>query len=1368
LKKIWALFIIFVFFYILTSLIFPVHAETKQLKVAIIDNWSEYLLDPRGRVIWGYSMREENLPANWLKEALEVNGFYVKIIKLYNTTQTGVSINFSEFDVLIIWRGDFRFSTELVDKIKSANKPLLLIGFAGDTFLDKVYDFNDRGQPSAHLSTFDTMYIHVPSNTVRHAIYNIPNRINIENGLVRIASSNIQVYACEIKKTANIDVLATLPNNEDYAPFVIYYNPDIYAIFWGFNTYNSLKQDFDYQKDLLINMVYYLSHEKPINYLPDNREKVRTVNPTDPNKATPPLLWTYTTIGPMGGTIWAAAVSKNGTYIVAGGNDGFVYLFHRSNNVPLWIFDTRSRVRSIDISHKGYVVVGADSGELFVLDINSLKLMHKYYLRSEYYFRPYLRGIAVSISKDEDFIAAVRGYKVFLFKIGVASPLWEYFSQDDQFISVDISNDGSYIVVGSYSIYSKSKVIIFSRSSSKPLLVYEVPRAVASVAISGDGNYVVAGSEDNNVYFFSVKEKRLLWTYQTHGYVWAVSISNDGKYVVAASLDGKIYALSGLSGKMIWSYQAGEPSPPNTALGLWSVDISSDGKYCVTGTAEPYGYVYLFDCINGELIWRQYLPEAIRTVSISDDGSTIVAGTVGVKGVSGVIGVYTSVQISSTILVADTVPFDRLFPINVRVKNFYNVKLLLRVVLEERTGFQAGSIYGDGDEIKDITLNPYEEVELSFKAKVYGVPRVKDVARFKFYVGGKFIEQKDQSLNLNSEFVEVLSFTCPAIVKKGSKFTVGVPIFYSFAMDTTIVLTLTNEEDGRKLTITDIIKGEGFKIYSFAVDASFANINSEGIRSFMLTVQAEYPEENDRVVYKKEFVFKVRISNNVGSSSILMDSGFIITLNYKGKQYFALCAYNATESQPPNSGKIEDIIRWAYSRRNWLVFETINGNFKPVIDNEIYKTLAFASEITYLRATMWNEDNLLSSSNYFKKLGELAVLAESLNFVSKLAGKFTGIIGLQAANAWASSVSSGIEVSTKTRDLAMTTSRVIQILNELKFYEDALAAINKVGASEEALIWVSIFLLNGGSTDLEDANKLLNSISLPAYPPVSIRVNVDEALTFYKLIQSGETKCLSGMRFLSMYYAKDQIDVMGIKLNIRPFKTAFTEALGVVGSAYDFYENLKNKFNIPEVFEFAQHLVTVWDEYEVRKEACQSASLKFRDTYIKETSNSIDVTLTEPETQHKLYLTIYDSQERIVGFNRATNTIESEIPGSYYIDFENTIKVSIPLNVKIEKIVVNAMKAKLSIENYTLRVEVYRNGNLIGNTTLSSQINANTQKEYTLQLTEDSKPTLKETAPYTPLQYIIIPAIISLILAISTLTLIIKRKTRTSISRQSP
>jgi hypothetical protein len=866
-----------------------------------------------------------------------------------------------------------------------------------------------------------------------------------------------------------------------------------------------------------------------------------------------------------------------------------------------------------------------------------------------------------------------------------------------------------------------------------------------------------------NPSYLNTAEKMVNWV-ETKG-VWVSSdkvkfLDLEGKYrTIIWGFWDRLLSVMTPADVFLWSY---EITGNSKRLGVadaylnWLISISvSEGNglkipevegmanYHAWVNARIYNYIMKLYSLNSITIYLDYAEKLLNWIiySAADkngyvwpyDGREFSTFSLGSSG----IGYYviapfvTQKQIETTISVEDPVPFDRLFSINLRVKNLDNIPISLKITLEERTGFQAGPKYGDGDEIKEITLNPGQEAELTFKAKVYGIQRIGDVARFKFYIGDKLVGQKDQILNLKPEVIEVSTFTSPAAVKKGSSFTIGVPVFYSLSMDTVLALILINEENGKKIVISDVVKGEGLKIYSIKVNSTIADLNLEGIKSFKLTVQSEYPEENYRVAYKKEFSFKVRVSNDVGSSSIVLDSGLVITLNYGGKQYYALYAYNATSSSPSQSGNIEDSFKWAYSQRNWLVFENIKGSFKPVMDDELYKTLAFAAEIAFLRATFWNNDYLVSRSNFFKDLRDLAIALETLNFIAKVAGKIAGMIALKSANSWASSVLSGTEASKLTRDLAMSVKITIEILEKIKLYENVLEAINKVGgAKEEVLVWLSIFLLNGGSDDLIAANKMLPNLT-PYQPFV---INVSDALTFYSYIQSGETKGLAAMRFLSTFYGKDQIDVMGVKISIRPFKGALIEALGFVGTAYEFYENLKNNFNNNEVFEYAQHLASVWMNYEIRKLICQSASLKFRDTYIRETSNSMEISLTEPGTQRKLYLTIYDTEGRIVGFDRKSGNIVSGIPNSYYLDFGNAIIIYVPLNVKIEKIVVDAIKSEQPIENYSLMIQVYKEGNLVSSTSLSSQININTKKEYSLQLTGDLKPILNEltTTPTTP------------------------------------
>jgi hypothetical protein len=122
--------------------------------------------------------------------------------------------------------------------------------------------------------------------------------------------------------------------------------------------------------------------------------------------------------------------------------------------------------------------------------------------------------------------------------------------------------------------------------------------------------------------------------------------------------------------------------------------------------------------------------------------------------------------------------------------------------------------------------------------------------------------------------------------------------------------------------------------------------------------------------------------------------------------------------------------------------------------------------------------------------------------------------------------------------------------------------------------------------------------------------------------------------------------------------------------------------------------------------------------------NGIEITLEEPG--HKLYLHIYDNLGRHVGINYESGKIETEIPNCSYIDLDNAIIIMLPLNLTNFRILVDAKYATKPIENYSIMIQVYKEGNLVSSTSLSSQININTKKEYSLQLTGDLKPILNE------------------------------------------
>ncbi len=73
-------------------------------------------------------------------------------------------------------------------------------------------------------------------------------------------------------------------------------------------------------------------------------------------------LWSYFT----GAGVNSIAISENGSYIVAGSNNGYVNLFHRSSPTPVWNYSTGAAVNFVAISPDGANIIGCSANNLLV------------------------------------------------------------------------------------------------------------------------------------------------------------------------------------------------------------------------------------------------------------------------------------------------------------------------------------------------------------------------------------------------------------------------------------------------------------------------------------------------------------------------------------------------------------------------------------------------------------------------------------------------------------------------------------------------------------------------------------------------------------------------------------------------------------------------------------------------------------------------------------------------------------------------------------------------------------------------------------------------------------------------------------------
>ena len=233
----------------------------------------------------------------------------------------------------------------------------------------------------------------------------------------------------------------------------------------------------------------------------------------------------------------------------------------------------------------------------------------------------------IVISDNSEYVA-VSSDKLYLFRNGMNEPLWIYNS-GDIFLSVDISEDGSYIVAGDYG----KNLYLFNKNSSVPLWSYNANSTwwFGLVSISSNGNYVTA-SDGKFIYFFHKSSNIPIWYRNVEGSVMPTSMSSSGEYVFS-------------SPDLI------DSSSGDTIMELSVIDgqqgaISANGGYIVIG--NDGGDIYLFDTGSNTPLWTynientncQASPCYIRSVAISDNGEYMVVGFVENKESNPISTVY--------------------------------------------------------------------------------------------------------------------------------------------------------------------------------------------------------------------------------------------------------------------------------------------------------------------------------------------------------------------------------------------------------------------------------------------------------------------------------------------------------------------------------------------------------------------------------------------------------------------------------------------------------------------------------------------------------------------------------------------------------
>lgn len=299
------------------------------------------------------------------------------------------------------------------------------------------------------------------------------------------------------------------------------------------------------------------------------------------------LQWQHTFQATEG--VYWVALSKDGSWAASGGlishGNGFVFAYNAATGDQSLNYATSARVNRVALSGDGtYLVAGAGSTYLFKR--------------------------TGSTWSDPAIIPCTTG---------------------DYVVSVDISDDGQWIVAGTFNGF----VVLIQNNNGtlgSPVSWQQPKGTIHWVAMASDGSGFVAGANGANVFYFKTTSfsgaPAPAWTATLSGCTrcGSVAISGDGSLVSAVGNTGKtgkvfLFSNQGTLAKQLWA-NAISHNPNSTS-------IDSAGQFVTVADGQPDGTpgcFYLYGA-SGSLKWSYGTSNMSWPMQISANATGIVAGS---------------------------------------------------------------------------------------------------------------------------------------------------------------------------------------------------------------------------------------------------------------------------------------------------------------------------------------------------------------------------------------------------------------------------------------------------------------------------------------------------------------------------------------------------------------------------------------------------------------------------------------------------------------------------------------------------------------------------------------------------------------------
>ncbi len=239
-------------------------------------------------------------------------------------------------------------------------------------------------------------------------------------------------------------------------------------------------------------------------------------------------LWSYN----ASGWIVDIAISGDGSTIAAVDWSGWTYLFDYRSNNTLWKYKSPEPMWRVAISYDGNTIVsGGRNNTLYAFDRNSNNTLWTYDMGG------WVNGLG--INRDGSRIVGVSSERIYTFERTSNSTIWEYTGND--FITAEISADGSTIAVGTSSAVSRANLYLFEFSSNDTLWTFNGTNQITEIDMVSNGSIILAGGYDASAYLFRKDNNRTRLRIDMDGTIWQVGISEDGNRIVVGAENRTIY-----------------------------------------------------------------------------------------------------------------------------------------------------------------------------------------------------------------------------------------------------------------------------------------------------------------------------------------------------------------------------------------------------------------------------------------------------------------------------------------------------------------------------------------------------------------------------------------------------------------------------------------------------------------------------------------------------------------------------------------------------------------------------------------------------------------------------------------------------------